>query len=142
MPWQRSAWCTAGFLGLVFLGCKEAPPVPVAIKGKAQYEGGKPVADMILTFHPQDESNKNTRPVQVTDKNGDFSLSCVKGRYKVTLAAIPKGTTGSGGPGGYVPGPEYSSNINSIYRDPEKTPWLIDVPDAGKDNIVLTVKAP
>ena len=72
MPWQRSAWLMTGFLGLIFLGCKEAPPVPVAVKGKAQYEGGKPVAEMILTFHPQDESNKNTRPAQVTDWDQPF----------------------------------------------------------------------
>jgi hypothetical protein len=142
MASQRFAWLIPGLLYFFLLGCKEASPVPVAVKGKAQYEGGKPVADMILTFHPQDESNKNTRPVQVTDKDGNFSLSCVKGRYKVTLAAVPKGTAGSGGPGGYVPGPEYSSNINSLYRDPEKTPWLIDVPETGKDNILLTLKAP
>jgi hypothetical protein len=141
MPWQRAAWLLTGLLACAFLGCKEAPPVPVVIKGKAQYDDGKPVAEMILTFHPQDESNKNTRPVQVTDKEGKFSVSCVKGRYKVTLAPMPKGTAG-GGPGGYVPGPDYSSSINSLYRDQERTPWLIDVPETGKDNIVLTLKAP
>jgi hypothetical protein len=140
MPWQRFTWLTAGLLGVMLLGCKQRPPAAVAIKGKAQYEGGKPVAEMILTFHPLDESNKNTRPVQVTDKQGNFSLTCVKGRYKVTLAAVPKGPAGGGPSGGNVPGPD--SDINNAYRDREKTPWLVDVPESGKENIVLTVKAP
>ena len=141
----RMAGFKAGSLGLAFLfllaGCKDKPPEPVSIKGKVQYEDGKPVSEMVLTFHPMDETNKNTRPVQVTDKKGNFSIPCVKGRYKVTLAALPKGPAGggAGGPsGGFTPGAD--SGPKNIYRDPQKTPWLIDVPEKGKVDIVLTVK--
>ncbi len=129
----------AAAAGLLAAGCKDKPPEAVSVKGKVQYQGGKPVVEMVLTFHPLDESNKNTRPVQITDKQGNFSIPCVKGRYKITMTAPPKGHAGgyAGGPsGGPVPGPENQS----IYRDPEQTPWLVVVPENGKEDIVLTVK--
>jgi hypothetical protein len=125
----------------ILAGCKDKSPEAASIKGKVQYADGKPVMEMVLTFHPLDETNKNTRPVLFTDKQGNFSGSGVKGRYKVTLAALPKGSVGggAGGPsGGFTPGPE--TGPKTVYQDPQKTPWLVDVPETGKEDIVLTVK--
>jgi|SRR6516162_66736 len=138
----KFAGATVLILVLLNTGCKDKPPEPVPVKGIVRYEDDKPVAEMILTFHPQDESNKNTRPEQVTNKEGKFSLMCVKGRYKITMVAPSKGQTGgyAGGPGGGIlPGFEFPDRI-IIYKDAQKTPWLLDVPENGKEDVVLTVK--
>ena len=51
----------------------------------------------------------------------------------------PKGP-GPGGPsGGFTPGAELGQK-NDPYRDPQQTPLSIDVPESGKDNIILTIK--
>jgi len=111
----------------------------VPVSGKVEDDRGKPVVEKILIFHPQDESNKHTKPEALTDKQGRFFVTCAKGRYKITLATPPKGP-GPGGPsGGFTPGAELGQK-NNPYRDPQQTPLLIDVPENGKDNITLTIK--
>lgn len=78
---------------LVIQGCskKAAIPAPVDVAGEVVYSDGKPVADLIIAFHADDETSAKGRiPSGVLDRNGKFAISSVTpGRYKVTLAPIP-----------------------------------------------------
>jgi len=112
-------------------GCKDKPPGTVSIKGKVQLRDGEPAAEMVLVFQPLDESNKHAAPSAPTDKLGNFSAQCAKGRYKVALKAVIKG--GAGGP----PGPGMPLP-RSVPQEP--TPLLIEVPENGKGDFVLAFK--
>jgi hypothetical protein len=142
-PWASSLLAGVGLL-VALVGCSSKPLEPVPVSGKVEYQGGKPVGVVMLAFHPQDDSNKKTFPTTETDKDGKFSFTCLKGRYKVTIAAIPKGHASADAPdsGGLaVPKkgqPEFGPL--SAYQRLDKTPWEIDVPDTGKQNLVLTVR--
>jgi hypothetical protein len=135
---KRLGTWSAAALVFAVVGCKEKPPAMVPVNGKVVDKSGKPLVEKVLTFHPQDESNKNTRPSALTNKEGGFSTTCAKGRYKITVATPPKGPPGGGPTGGFTPGVDVGKD--NPYRDPQKTPLSIDVPETGKDNIVLTVK--
>jgi hypothetical protein len=129
---------------VALVGCSSKPLEPVPVSGKVEYQGGKPLAVVVLAFHPLDDTNKNNYPTTQTDKAGKFSLTCLKGRYKVTIAAIPQGDASANTPeqGGLaVPKKgQPESGPLSAYQRLDKTPWEIDVPDDGKANLVLTIK--
>jgi hypothetical protein len=128
---------------LLAIGCKGNPPKPVPVKGKVLDEGRNPLPEVVLTFHSVDESNKNARmETAITNKEGEFSLHCAKGRYKVTMVALPKGGSNSGGPVALVPGPNFGPAQGELanYRNPQKTPWDINVPENGDDALLLVVK--
>src|ERR1700736_594333 len=88
--WPSSLLAGVGLL-VALVGCGSQPLEPVPVSGKVEYQGGKPLGVVVLAFHPLDDSNKKNYPTKETDKDGKFSLTCLKGRYKVTIASIPKG---------------------------------------------------
>jgi hypothetical protein len=118
---------------VALIGCTDRSPVLVSIKGKAQLPGGEPAAEMALSFQPLDESNKHTAPSPTTDKLGNFSVRCARGRYRVALTAVLKGSPG-GMPGGGAPPPP------SVAPAPTFEPLIIEVPETGKEDFVLTFK--
>jgi hypothetical protein len=143
---QHAIWLTAGLiLSLCLIGCGKKGPAPVAVKGQVQYADKKPVTNMVLTFHPLDDTNKNNSPLCLVEKEGQFQVNMLPGRYKVTLANIPLGS-GNGPAGGPDVGPGKGpagvagGNALKRYQDREQSPWEIVVPETGKEDLVLTVK--
>jgi hypothetical protein len=132
-------------LALPLAGCgggkKAEPTVPV--KGKLVNTAGKPLPNLVLTFHPQEEVNKGHAGSAVTDKDGRFSTTCVRGRYKITVAAIPKQHAQGNPSGGGVVVPSKDGggvSLAAIYRDSIQTPLEMTVPEGGKEDVVLTVR--
>jgi hypothetical protein len=114
------------------------------------FADGKPVANMVLTFHPADEATKTARlATAVLPTDGSFAVECLPGRYKVTLAAIPKGagTASTEGPGA-APAPaaptkpptDAKSLMLAQHADITRTPLTAEVPAGGASDLVLTVK--
>jgi hypothetical protein len=132
-------------LALAVAGCAK-PEVPVPVKGKVVDERpGRQPAQLVVTFHPQDELNKGSLPSAVTTKEGTFSLTCLRGRYKVTLAAPPTGhghaDPAAGGGPGPAPAPgKPPAAVPPAYQAPERTPLEVAIPEIGKDDLVLTVR--
>src|SRR6516225_6168359 len=73
---------------LSLVGCGKNLGAPVPVRGKVVNEEGNPVADVIVVFHPQEDVNKNNLPSGLVDKQGSFSFTCLRGRYKVTFGPI------------------------------------------------------
>jgi hypothetical protein len=136
------AACALPCASLAGCGGRE-PEVPVPIKGKLVNAAGRPLANMVLTFHPQDELNKGNMRTPATDKDGRFSDTCIRGRYKVTLAPIPKKHGAAPDAGGIAAPPTGGGPVLSIpaaYRSPDSTPLAVEVPEGGKEDITLTVR--
>jgi hypothetical protein len=109
-------------LGLVLPGC-QGRTRPVPINGKLVRKGiGVP--NLILTFHPQEDRNKDCTVNPVSDTDGEFHCACVPGFYKVTVAPGPAGDV--------APIP---NNFQSLIT----TPWGVNVSDADNPKIVLTI---
>jgi hypothetical protein len=145
MPGRNAIWRTAGVilsLGLPACGTKPEP-APVAVKGHVQYASKKPVTNMILIFHPLDDTRTNKIPSFVLDKEGRFQDNILPGRYKATLANIPAGS-GSGPAGGsdVRAGKKGSAGPNPLkrYQDRDQSPWEVVIPGTGTEDLVLTVR--
>jgi hypothetical protein len=129
---------------LLLAGCtKPPPPAFVTVKGRL-LRSGKPLTQMVVTFHPREDQNKNNRPIAAVDsKTGQFELQCLPGKYKVTVAPIPlqqaAAPAGDDGNAGQQPTNVDPRLIPSRYRDAESSPWEITVAPGNSDEIVLTV---
>jgi hypothetical protein len=123
-------------------GRREA--TPVNLEGVVKFEDQKPVPEMILNLHPQDAANQNNRPTDLVSKGGSFKMKCLPGKYKVTVAPIPKqGGSAANNPAPAPGQPVVSGTLfpgDADYRDTQKTPWIIDVPPDGQTDLVLTIK--
>ena len=141
---------TAAFVALLSLavtaGCAKSrlpPPPPVLISGKVVFADGKPVANMVIFLHPQDEQAASERPNGALDRDGRYSLKAIPGRYKITLLPIPS-QAGSASAAG-LPSPQKSDTKDPLspmarYRDVQQTTLQFTVPDAGGEMEKLTVK--
>ncbi len=134
---------------LLAAGCgKPTPPDPVEARGHVQYANRKPGTGLVLIFHPQDEANCRHTPTVETDaEDGTFSLSCLPGRYKVTVAEPPQGPPPEGGPSVAPPSktPVRAGKVpawvtSAGYKNPRETPWDIEVPASGTNDLVLVLK--
>jgi len=121
----------APVLLLAALGCGgETPPKLVTATGKVTFKN-QPLTAGSIVFHP-DAGNSFTKdsPSSLLQLDGSFAMKTfpfgegiAPGKYKATLA------------------PELASRIGKpIYADPAKTPWTVDVPDAGLTDKLLEVK--
>ena len=70
----------------------------VDVAGKAENADGKPLARVLLYFHPQDGTGTNAAQCP-TQSDGTFSMRAFPGAYKVTVQAIPRQIGGGPGPG-------------------------------------------
>src|SRR5262245_61608164 len=148
--WRGLSMRTAALVAFLSLatvaGCAKSklpPPPPVPISGKVVYADGKPVANMVIFLHPQDEPAAGERPNGALDKDGRYSLKVIPGRYKITLLPIPS-QAGSAGASS-LPSPQKSDpkdawNPMARYRDVQQTTLEFTVTDAGGEMEKLTVK--
>jgi len=141
----RRAWLTVLILAAV--GCaKSKPPAPppVAVSGKVVFAGSKPVVNMVISLHPQDEPNASNRPSGALDKDGRFKIdAAIPGRYKVTLAPIPSQAGSAGGvelPAPKKFDPKDEKGILALFRDAKSSPLEVTVPEGGGELPVLTVR--
>jgi hypothetical protein len=132
--------------GTLAAGCgKKTPPEQVTVKGKVVYPDGKPVTDLVLTFHPQEDVNKTSRPSDFLSKKGTFRFDCLPGRYKATVAPIPRQGHAPSGPDtapgpGPINTPKLPAGIPQKYLSATESDWEIDVPVGGTRDLVLTLK--
>jgi hypothetical protein len=140
--WHCRTCLGVGLMGLcvVLAGCRKPPPVPVPVKGRVQGPPGQSVNGLLLTFYPDDESNKKGRLLsKVLDEEGRFEGECLPGRYKVTLAPVPihvggdPAGAGAGKPGRGTPGPAKAEGLKHSWKD-------ITIPPGGTDSLVLKVR--
>jgi hypothetical protein len=126
-------------LSILFAGCSlvhgckgEAPNDPVPVKGKVLFTEGEGAAGVLVRFQPLDDSNKSNFPEAQTNQGGGFSLSCLKGRYQVTVVPIV------GGHGATNTGPMDAGAISkdNPFRGQS---WEVTVPEEGKSDLVIKV---
>ena len=112
------------------VGCGDEKPKLVSVSGKVTFKN-QPLTAGSVFFHP-DAANGYTKDVPssllqldgaFTMKTFPFGEGIAPGKYKVTLA------------------PELANRIGKpSYADPAKTPWTVDVPDAGLPDKLFEVK--
>jgi hypothetical protein len=134
---------SASLLVVFSPGCGKAPEVPVQVRGKVITADGKPVSGLVITFYPQEDVNRQKVPSDLLGKEGTFSVTCLRGRYKVTVAPVP--VQGSGMPGA---GPDITKtsakdgNPLSISRPTATTPPEVTISEGGQDDLVLKLTSP
>lgn len=126
-------------------GCgKPKPPEPVTVEGKVVGIDGKPLTGLVLTFHPQEDVNKASRPsAHLGQKDGSFRLDCIPGRYKATLTPVPRqfGAEPGSGPGpGPIGLPKLPEGLPRKYLSATDSDLTVDVPAEGARNLVLQLK--
>jgi hypothetical protein len=123
-------------------GCTSTPPPrPVPVRGMVLDAQKKPVAGVIVRFWPSDQRGAPTD--MVTQKDGAFELSCLPGKYHVTLMNVPA-QHGADPASGTTPDPTKSkgaqARIPPRLTDVNKTPWRdIDVPGEGRNGLELVI---
>jgi len=119
-------------LASLFLGgCGPEKPKMVNFSGKVIHQGKGVTAGSIHFFPESSNSYQKDNPSSILQLDGSFTAKTFPfgdgippGTYKVTLA------------------PAVASRLNApSYADPAKTPWTVEVPDAGLKDKVLEVKA-
>lgn len=125
----RRHFAALALFALVGCGSPPAKPLsPVEITGRLSVEG-KPFGNVMLTLHPQDADAQGQRPTALVKADGTFAVSCLPGKYKVTLSPLPHGP-GDAGPGtGTTPGATAAAGIPATYSMATSTPWAIVVGD-------------
>ena len=122
-------------LALTAAACRKRP-AEVPVKGRIKGANGQPVVGAVVRFHAVGDKGAG-RPLScVTGPGGAFEGQAQPGTYKVTLLAVPKGNAADPGPkaGGAPPG------VPARYASPADTPWKVEVPAEGKDDIALNVE--
>jgi hypothetical protein len=115
------------------LGCTgQAPNDPVPVKGKVLYSDGEAAEGVLVRFQPLEDTNKSNFPEAQTKAGGEFSLSCLKGRYKVTVAPIVLAH------GGIKTGPIDAGAIGKGNPFLGQS-WEVKVPEGGKSDVAITV---
>lgn len=128
--WLSSAWlillcpCTTSLVG-----CGEAAPELVTVRGRVLYEGTGVTAGS-LYFHPNaDAGYTRDNPSSMLQSDGSFAMKTfpfgegvAPGSYKVTLT------------------PELASRLKAPeYGVLEQTPWEVIVPAEGVENLTLVI---
>ena len=153
LSWSRALKSAQALAILVLMlpvcgcGAKVEPPVLVPVKGKVIYQG-KAVPGVLLKFWPRENpgtpGSQKVKPVETASgERGEFSLTCPKGSYKVTLVNLPREGAGPGLSGGTPATPPSSASpvvsIPHKYRDASQTPLTVEVPENGNETLILTI---
>ena len=119
-------WMLAVVL-LAVCGCSKGPSGLVPVAGKVECRG-KPVAKATVTFTPDPVKNLQGRSATAqTDDAGSFQLrtppgeGALPGVYRVTITLYPGQKT------------PFSSKYTRI----DTTTLLVEIPQGGRDNLVL-----
>jgi hypothetical protein len=123
------------------IGCAKKPPEPVRVKGTVTFEG-KPANGVVVTFWPEEAHRRNISAL--CDSAGKYSLECVSGRYKVTVAASLQGSAEPGVERGAPPAgrsyPKPALFIPDRYQSTSVTPLRVEVPAGGSDDLAVSLK--
>jgi len=116
-------------------GTKSAPatPDPVSVSGTVCDATGKPVANMMLAFRPEDAGNQGQRPMALVNADGKFRTRCLPGKYTVSLTALPRGA-------GHAADPAAASPPEKGSKETTGASWEVNVLSNGRDDLKLTVK--
>jgi hypothetical protein len=108
----------------------------VPVRGRLIYRGGQPIPHATVQFVPADSRDKEALTATgQTDQEGYFQLKTYvlearkpftgakPGRYKVQVVLYP------GGP-----------RVPQQYMDADTTPLAVEVPDRGKDDVILELQ--
>ncbi|MGV3608034.1 MAG: hypothetical protein ACO1RA_16635 [Planctomycetaceae bacterium] len=119
------------FIALLMMGCgaKDKPNL-VKAKGKVVQNGTAVTAGNIIFYPNSANSYTKDNPSSLLELDGSFSMKTfpfgdgvAPGKYKVTLA------------------PQLAGRLQlPDYANPEKTPWTLEVPEGGVENLVFEVK--
>jgi len=113
----------------------------VPVRGKIVDARKKPVGGIIVRFWPSPGHAASRDGVAQTD--GAFELTCVPGKYEVTLMHIPGqhgGDPATGGTATPDKGKAPRTSIPASFLDAAKTPWRgIDVPAEGRTDLELVL---
>lgn len=140
---MRNQWWILGAVALVLVGCGGGKPkqrASVTITGRVTDPAGKPVGAGMLSFAPADPDNQGDRPMVQVQADGTFGVSCLPGRYKVTLVPLPK-AAGHVPEGGDVVTPEKAqAGPKGMLKGSTQPSWDIEVKATGNDEFKLQVK--
>jgi hypothetical protein len=115
-------------------GTKPTPAVPmVNVAGRVLDASGKPIANMMLTFNPEDASNQGKRPMALVDANGKFQTQCIPGKYSVTLNVLPHAS-------GHATDPNSVVAVDKGTRGPGGFAWDVQIPNSPQDDMKLQVR--
>jgi len=126
----------------LFLGCSgkatQPPPPREPVRGKV-LAGGRPVAFVLVAFHPVDPADPN-RYEGGTEKDGVFTVECPRGSYKVTINALPVGAGGDAA-GGNLSGADVGGlkQVPDNFRKKATTPLSADVPEGGRKDLLFNL---
>ncbi|MEZ6065538.1 MAG: hypothetical protein R3B90_07455 [Planctomycetaceae bacterium] len=132
--------CLVVLTTLLAAGCGGAPERPSTAKvtGKVSL-GGKPLADAIVTFHPQIEGGGRMATGQ-TDAGGNFVLSCfdkgdgaIIGKHKVTITAGAPASE-SNDPAALEAAQKQAASLPEKFAKPETSPIDAEVGDDESQN--------
>jgi len=128
----------AGFLW----GCAgkptPAPPPRETVSGKVVARN-RPVAFVLVTFHPVDPADPN-RYDAPADRDGSFTVECPKGSYKVTINPLPVGPGGDAA-GGNLSGADAGGlkEVPRQFRTKTDTTLTRVVPAGGLKDVIFTL---
>jgi hypothetical protein len=146
---RPAAWVLLVLAAAPLAGCSKKVPElkAVPVRGHLLQADNTPYQKvMVLVFYPADESAGRTLPSPSTSTSptdGSFSVECVPGRFKVTLAPIsssqgnPAG--GGGGPAANAPKMEDIGALKK-YLSASTTPWEVTISDGGTENLELKIQ--
>jgi hypothetical protein len=141
---RRLASLTLLAAGLVTtVGCGDSSPKLVPVEGRVTLDG-KPVKDMIITFHPVGNTY-GTGAHGLTDGDGKFTLADSRGgtgayvgEYKITF--YPSlGRKKEGDPDTDVVNDGSKGGFPKIYLDGDRSPLRATIPEGGGTaEVILT----
>jgi hypothetical protein len=127
-----------GGLILLLVGCsKSGPELPVS--GIVTLDG-KPVANAVVRFIPDQDTDPSSTGFGQTGLDGKFVITggaskkgLVAGRYKVTVNKAPQiDLKSEDGEGAIVDGPQTKDEFPAIYSNPQQTILAFSVTGDGK----------
>lgn len=139
------AMCWVAWVSLCcgLLGCGGGGPKPVPVSGKVTFKG-EPLKGAQISFHPEGGAT-DAIALGVSDDAGNFQLATVNdpgafpGKYKVTVSKMemPKVDAEDMQKKMMMGGLTAKSLLPSRYNDVAKTPFAVEVPKTGKQDVVL-----
>ncbi|HVS33965.1 MAG TPA: carboxypeptidase-like regulatory domain-containing protein [Gemmataceae bacterium] len=119
---------------VLLAGCPAKPPKTAAVHGRVVFLNGAPVPNASVQFIPKSSDQTGWIANATTGPDGTFDLTtfdnythttlkgAVPGKYKVTVQGYPRAV-----------------RVPAMYAKPTDTPFEVEVPEAGKQDVDLRV---